>query len=375
MKICQIVPSLEEKHGGPSKSVFQLAAALARLGHEVDLLATVPGKEAESVEDGRLRVRQFRRGFPEFLCTSAGLQDHLRQHAYDCLHHHALWLRTLHYALQAGRATAARLVISPRGMLSDWSWQHRRWKKRLAARLVHPGAFAHTSGWHATSVAEADDIRRRGFQQPICVAPNGVGAPAAEELTQAHEVWSQLCPGVTTRPVALFYSRFHRKKRLLELIDLWADVAPKEWLLLVAGIPQEYSVNSLAAYVRRHSAQDRIAVFDGSDRPPPYGVASLFLLPSHTENFGMVIAEAMAWGVPVLVTDTTPWADLSGVQAGWCVPWADYGSALHEAFMESADRLEQRGARARDWVLARYSWEQAARSLAGFYQRLDQMTS
>ena len=93
-------------------------------------------------EDGRLRVLQFRRDRPEFLCASADLQDHLRRHAYDCLHHHALWLRTLHYACQAGRATGARLVISPRGMLSDWSWRHRRWKKWLAARLVHPGAFA-----------------------------------------------------------------------------------------------------------------------------------------------------------------------------------------------------------------------------------------
>lgn len=374
MKIAQIVPSLEERHGGPSKSVIQLAAALARLGHEVDLLATIPGKETGSVEDGRLRVRQFRRGFPEFLCASAGLQGHLRQHAYDCVHHHALWLRTLHYARQAARTTAARLVISPRGMLSDWSWQHRRWKKLLAANLVHPGAFAQTSGWHATSIAEADDIRRRGFQQPICVAPNGVDAPAAEELTQAHEVWSRLCPDATSRPVALFYSRFHRKKRLLELIDLWAEVAPKEWLLLIVGIPQEYTMDSLAGHVRRHSAQDRIAVFDGRDRPPPYGMASLFLLPSHTENFGMVIAEAMAWGVPALVTDTTPWANLSAEQAGWCVPWADYRKTLREALLEPLDQLEQRGACARDWVLARFSWEQAARSLAEFYQRLDPMT-
>jgi glycosyltransferase involved in cell wall biosynthesis len=257
--------------------------------------------------------------------------------------------------------------------LSDWSWQHRRWKKRLAASFVHPGAFAQTNGWHATSTAEADDIRRRGFQQPICVAPNGVGTPTAEELTLAHEAWFQLCPDVTSRPVALFYSRFHRKKRLLELIDLWIAVAPKEWLLLIVGIPQEYTVDSLEAYVHRHSAQDRIAVFDGSDRPPPFGVASLFLLPSHTENFGMVIAEAMAWGVPVLVTDTTPWAEISGEQAGWCVPWSGYRDTLREALREPADRLEQRGARARDWVLARYSWERTARSLAEFYERLDRM--
>ena len=370
MRIAQIVPSLEEKHGGPSKSVQRLAATLSRFGHEVDLLATRPGNETAATEDGRLRVLQFRRDRPEFLCASSDLQDHLRQHAYDCLHHHALWLRTLHYACRAAHTTGARLVISPRGMLSDWSWRHRRWKKWLAARLVHPGAFTQAHGWHATSEAEADDIRRRGFSQPVCVAPNGVEVPSAEELTRAHEVWTQLCPAVAVRPVAVFYSRFHRKKRLLELIDLWIDIAPKEWLLLVAGIPQEYTVESLTAYVQRRSAQERIVVFDGSDRPPPYGVASLFLLPSHSENFGMVVAEAMAWGVPVLVTDSTPWAELSEQNAGWCVPWENYGPALRHAIAESTDRLEQRGARARDWVLARYSWEKTVRPLSEFYDRL-----
>ncbi len=370
MRIAQIVPSLEEKHGGPSKSVQRLAATLSRFGHEVDLLATRPGNETAATEDGRLRVLQFRRDRPEFLCASSDLQDHLRQHAYDCLHHHALWLRTLHYACRAAHTTGARLVISPRGMLSDWSWRHRRWKKWLAARLVHPGAFTQAHGWHATSEAEADDIRRRGFTQPVCVAPNGVEVPSAEELTRAHEVWTQLCPAVAERPVAVFYSRFHRKKRLLELIDLWIDIAPKEWLLLVAGIPQEYTVESLTAYVQRHSTREQIAVFDGSDRPPPYGVASLFLLPSHSENFGMVVAEAMAWGVPVLVTDSTPWAELSEQNAGWCVPWENYGPALRHAIAESTDRLEQRGARARDWVLARYSWEQTVRPLTEFYDRL-----
>jgi len=370
VRLCHIVPSLEEKHGGPSKSVHRLAAALSQLGHDVDLLATQPRGLSSAMDDGRLHIRQFRRGFPAFLCASAGLRDHLRRQAYDCLHHHALWLRPLHYAGEAARATGAPLVIAPRGMLSDWAWQHRHWKKRLAARYVHPGAFAGAGGWHATSPAEADDIRRRGFSQPICVAPNGVEAPAAEDLAQAHEVWSQLCPAVAARPVALFYSRFHRKKRLLELIDLWLDTAPRDWLLLVAGIPQEYTVASLSAYVERHSGQGRIAVFDGSDRPPPYGVASLFLLPSHTENFGLVVAEAMAWGVPVLVTDTMPWADVPLQNAGWCVSWEDYREALRRALSESPDRLEQRGARARDWVLARYSWDHAARPLVEFYRRL-----
>lgn len=370
MRLCHIVPSLEERYGGPSRSVRRLAAALAGLGHDVDLLATRPGPAAEPVQEGLLRVLQFRRDRPEFLCFSSGLQEHLRQNAYDCIHHHALWLRTLHYAHQAGQSADRPLVISPRGMMTDWAWRHRRWKKWLASNLVHPGALARGAGWHATSADEADDIRRRGFRQPISVAPNGVDRPSPEDRAQSHEVWSQLCRGTLSRPVALFYSRFHRKKRLLELLDLWRDIAPREWLLLVAGIPEEYTVEELAAYVRRQSVGDRIAVVDGRDRPPPYGVASLFLLPSHSENFGMAIAEAMAWGVPVLVTDTTPWAEVAASNAGWCVPWEAYRATLRAALAEPADQLKRRGAEAREWVLPRYSWTQTAGTLAEFYSRL-----
>ena len=247
MKLCQIVPSLEEQHGGPSKSVRRLATALAALGHDVDLLTTDPAAESVDTSEPRLRVQRFHRDWPEFLCPSAGLREHLLRHTYDCVHHHALWLRTLQYAHLAGRTTDRPLVISPRGMLTNWSWQHRQWKKWLASNLVHPGAFADARGWHATSADEADDIRRRGFRQPICIAPNGVERPTAEDITRSHETWTKTSPILAGRRIALFYSRFHRKKRLLELIDLWTDTAPKEWLLLVAGIPQEYSVDNVSA--------------------------------------------------------------------------------------------------------------------------------
>src|SRR5437879_3292814 len=100
MKICQIVPSLEEKYGGPSKSIYELSAALARAGHEVELLATDPAQASERRE-GRLRVRVFRRDRPHLFCPSAGLRAALQASDAEIVHHHSLWLRTVHYAHQA----------------------------------------------------------------------------------------------------------------------------------------------------------------------------------------------------------------------------------------------------------------------------------
>jgi glycosyltransferase involved in cell wall biosynthesis len=257
-------------------------------------------------------------------------------------------------------------------MMSPWAWGHRPWRKRLGRWLVHPGAFAAVRGWHATSTEEESEIRALGFAQPICVAPNGVDAPSAEEYALAHEHWRTACPATAQQPAAVFYSRFHRKKRVLELIDAWLQHAPADWLLLLAGIPQDYTPEDLEQYALRMSGGGRVRAFNSLGRPPPYAVASLFLLPSHSENFGLVVAEAMAHGLPALVTDTTPWKELDRQESGWCVPWEDFGPALARVTTESLEALRARGVRARTWVLDQFSWDRSARLLGDFYAALVQ---
>ena len=369
MRVRHIVPSLEQRHGGPSVSVPALAGAQSQAGATVELLTTGdPLGESQTAQG--LRVRTFPREWPRSIAASEGLRNALSHENVDVTHHHALWLRTLHYAQRATRRSTDRLVISPRGMMSHWAWNHHRLRKQLARRFIHPGAFEAAHGWHATSSEEADDIRRLGFNQPICVAPNGVTLPSTESLLGARAVWQDRCPATRTRRVALFFSRFHRKKRLRELLDLWLAESRGDWLLLVVGVPEDYSVAELQSWVASKAAREKIAVFDGFGQTPPYGVASLFLLPSHSENFGLVIAEAMASGVPVLVTDSTPWKAVNADDRGWCVPWENFGTALTDALAESPDDLLARGARARSWVLENYSWDKSARDLLAFYDQL-----
>jgi len=369
MRIAQIVASLEARHGGPSRSVRGLSGALAAAGQEIELLTTAPARE-ESFTAGSLTMRTFPRGWPGVVSPSAGLRAHLGQGAFDLYHHHGLWLRPLHYARRAAAGAGRPLVVSPRGMMAPWAWRHRRWKKLLAAALVHPGALSAVAGWHATSEAEAEDIRRLGFRQPICVAPNGVEPPAEADQAAARDFWLRHCPDAAERPVALFYSRFHSMKRVIELIDLWLERKDDGWLLLMVGIPEEFSVAELRDYVYRAGGGHRIAVHDGHDRPAPYAVARLLVLPSHSENFGLVVAEALASGVPVLTTDKTPWASLRTTSAGRCVPWAEFRAALDGLLAEGTARLRARGDTAREWARADLGWEKPAAALAAFYAGL-----
>ncbi len=370
MRIAQIVASLEARHGGPSRSVLGLSSGLAALGHDVALLATDPQTNSVEQPATGLAVRRFPRQWPESITVSSALRRHLLTTPYDLVHEHGLWLRPLHYATTAAREHGVPLVISPRGMMSAWSWTHHRWKKAFAARWIHPGAFTQAAGWHATSHEEADDIRRLGFKQPVCVAPNGVALPDPATQAAARSYWLERCPELASRRVALFYSRFHAKKRILELIDLWAETAPSDWLLLAVGIPEGYTVAALTEHAAQRGLADRVKIFDGTAAPSPYAAASLFLLPTHSENFGLTIAEALANGLPVVTTDQTPWQGLAANGAGHCVAWPDFPRTLGAALRETPVALQAQGARARAWMGTDFTWEKSAATLLAFYREL-----
>ncbi|MBC8039412.1 MAG: glycosyltransferase [Opitutaceae bacterium] len=370
MKVAQIVASLESRHGGPSRSVRGLSSAMAENGHTVGLLCTAPDHNQTIQTTGNLTTRFFPREWPQAFSVSAPLRSHLRSGGYEVFHHHGLWLRTLHYARCAAACARAPLVISPRGMMSPWAWNHHRLKKSLASRCIHPGAFASAAGWHATSEAEAGEIRALGFTQPICVAPNGVVAPSLADEVSAERHWHKLVPALAGRRVALFHSRLHAKKRVLELIDLWLSKSRGDWLLLIVGIPEQYTVNQLDAYLVRNGGTHQVVVQDGTHEPPPYAAASLFVLPTHSENFGLVIAEALVRGVPVLTTDGTPWQALDSQGAGRCVSWDNFGAALDTLLAASPEALRASGARARTWATRAFTWTQASATLAAFYASL-----
>jgi glycosyltransferase involved in cell wall biosynthesis len=256
-------------------------------------------------------------------------------------------------------------------MLAPWALDRSRWKKVLAGWLVHPGALESAAGWHATSAQEEEDIRRAGFRQPVCVAPNGV-EPPSDDPCGARVAYERLAPELAGRRVLLFYSRFHSKKRILELMADFAHLRPSHpaWHLLAVGVPEEYSLDRLRAEAQRLALSSSATILDGRDLPRPYPVAEAFVLPSHDENFGQVVGEALAHGVPVLTTTRTPWRELNALDAGRWVEVRDVRKELGKLMDRSPDDLRAAGLRGREWVLACFGWDESARKLAAFYAHL-----
>lgn len=381
--VIHVTPSLDPRHGGPSRTVPALAAAQAALGAKVCLATLTPpsGSSLAHVANPLLSIRDFAPApgpLGKTFCFSCGLADFLRVTPARAIHAHGIWLRPLHHAARAAKLHRAPLVIAPRGMLEPWALAHHGWKKRLAAAFVHPRALGAVSGWHATSPQESDNLARlpawllaphSSLPAPTCVAPNGIAAPDPVSAAPARASWFSAYPKLRDTRVALFYGRLHRKKRVAELITLWRSRPRPGWTLLLAGIPGDYTVADLAALAGDDPASP-VVVADGGPLPQPYALADLFLLPSHSENFGQAVAEALAAAVPALVTDTLPWRELDTVAAGRCVPWTDYPAALDALLALPPPALAALGATGRAWVLQRFTWTASARRLLDFYPTL-----
>ncbi|HEY0966816.1 MAG TPA: glycosyltransferase [Opitutaceae bacterium] len=365
MKILAIAPSLEGRHGWPGRTAKPLAIAQAEAGHTLTLLHT--GHAASEVSEHGVQLRQFKRHRPESLCRAPDLARFLATSAASCdvVHHYGIGLRTLHDAAAKCRRDRVPLIVSPRGTFAGW--RRSRSRRLMASLFVHPGALARVSGWHALSTAEAEDIKALGFTQPILVAPDGIASPTAVSLLGAREHWHKLCPACAGRPTALFHGALHSRKRILELIDLWLEVSPPDWLLLIAGTNDQYNRTELRDYVSRVLGQGRIAIEASEGHPPPYAAANLFLMPAVSESLARSTGQALAAGVPALVTDTSPWTGFETAGAGWRVAWEQFAPTLKSALTEGLAGLEARGQAARAWITEHHSWKRSAESLTAFY--------
>ena len=358
-RVLHTTASLHARNGGPPRTISALAEGLGRAGADVEVLALADGPPGEAirpdpasahtefVERGRGEARRFGQAV-----QNAGA---------DLVHDHGLWLPTNHAAAQAARQQRVPFVVSTRGMLEPWARQNSRLKKTAAWWLYQRRDLASAAALHATAPSEAAALRSAGLRAPIAVVPNGVHVPS--------ETVRPLRPPAPRR--ALFLSRVHPKKGLPLLLDVWAEVRPAGWELAVAGPDEDGHRAQLEAQAARLGLDEVsfLGPIDDGKKWHLYRSADLFVLPTYSENFGVVVAEALAAGVPVLTTTGAPWAELETHRAGWWVEPAPrpLAEALRAAVGLPDDERAAMGARGRALVTARYGWDGIAAQMAEVY--------
>jgi glycosyltransferase involved in cell wall biosynthesis len=368
MKLLQLVTSVAEEAAGPSYSVPSLARALGRQGDEVELLSLL-GEPLPATIGFSHRVFPRAPRLPR-LWRSPALLAALGRAAQgaDVLHSHGLWAMPNVYPGWVARGSRVPLVISPRGTLSPWALNHSRWRKKVFWALAQGRVVGAADCLHATAESEYLDLRRLGLRQPVCVVPNGVDVSPLLEARVA-------APRGVPRSI-VYVGRLHVKKGIDLLLRAWAVVAPglPDWRLRIVGPDDggcEAPLRRLAASLAAPRVTFEGAVY-GAAKQALYREASLHVLASHSENFGMTVAEALANGTPVITTRATPWSGLVSEGCGW---WIDIGveplvEALRAATSAGAEALQERGERGRRWMLRDFSWDRVARDMAAVYRWL-----
>ena len=359
MKLVHVVPHIDQEAAGPSYSVPRLCESLAARGHAVELscLAArggLPGVTLDLHPQWPI-LRRF--------AVSTSLAHALRTKAaqVDIVHNHSLWSMVNVAAGWAVPGRRAKLVTSPRGTLSPWALGRTKALKRLLWPLQRR-ALARADLLHATSEVEYREIRAQGFTAPVAIIPNGIDVP---ELTAAETV--------SGHRTLLFLGRIHPTKGIDRLLHAWQRLQTlhPDWHLMIAGCGEpdyERDLADLASKLQLQRFEFGGSLY-GAAKSTAYFDAELFVLPTHSENFGMVVAEALAHGCPAVVSQGAPWAGLETEGCGWWVSHdvATLTQALDEAMRLPKDRLAAMGKRGRDWMQRDFGWPSVAERMEAAY--------
>ena len=354
-RIVQVVPRIADQSSGPSQSVPGLSRALQDGGNEVDLFVLEP-LPARTTFSRTTAFPCLRGGWLRRLGVSPKLKAALRAAARraDVIHTNSLWMMPSIYPRGAIEGTNCRLVVSPRGTLSEWSLNRARCRKKIIDWYGQGRSLRRADCIHVTSEAELQDVRRYGLRNPGAVVPNGLSCP---DLVRP--VASQR----TGHRRLLFLSRIHPKKGVDDLLHAWVRLEDEfpDWELQIAG-PEEHSyaekMKSLATTLRL-SRVSFVGEVIGEAKSETFRAADLFVLPTHNENFGIAVAEALAHGVPVIVSTAAPWAGVEAEGCGWWFETSRSGlsGALRDALGRTSTELGDMGARGHEWVRREFAWE------------------
>ena len=351
MRIVQVVASLAIPSSGPTYTVSRLSEQLVSQGHHVTLACSDdPGQL--SVPDwvrpcshiklgGKLRVSPGMNRWLEGVC---------RDEPHVIIHSNNLWQLPCYYAARAAKIHGVPHVASPRGALARLALAGGSMGKRVFWQLWQRKALHAATCLHATAKSEADDMRAQGLRQPIAVLPNGIDVP-------------QLGIGSQERQrELLFLGRVHPTKGIDVLLPAWRRVQAEfpDWWLRIVGPDNGGHLDRMRTLgaelgVQRVNFEGELT---GEEKADAYQRASVFVLPTRNENFGVAVAEALSHGTPAIVTKGAPWGGLQEHRCGW---WVDFGveplvPALREAMSTAHSELSEMGQRGRRWMSEGFSW-------------------
>jgi len=371
MNVLHVSPSFypSKAYGGTIRSGYGLCRGLARLGCDVRVLTTNSdglGRVLDVMNDREVRVDCFCVRY----CHKR-FRHSVSPALLQVLPSYVRWANVVHLTAVYSFPTLPTLffcglfnkpvVWSPRGALQRWEGSFRvvlKWVWELICRKL---AARNNLVLHATSQAEAEQSLKRFQGARAVVIPNGVELPQNPRRSDSNG-----------KLRLLYLGRLHPIKGielLLEACGLVQKLLP-DWHLCIAGTGSSSYLSFLKSKVQKLGLSERVEfvgeVFD-EDKEALFAQSDVAVVPSHIENFAIVVAESLARAVPVIAGKGTPW---NGLETNRCGLWVDNDpESLATAIRKiSTLPLKEMGQRGREWMKKDFSWESVSREMLAVYR-------
>jgi len=372
LHIVHVLPSLDRTDGGLPAAVVGLVDHVNPFVSRSSIVASIGPRgragaywpidskvEVKTVSDIRVKSVGSILKKPFVRCLSEMVQKP------DVLHVHGLWIPQTVKTIRWANLRGIPVIISTHGMLTPWAIGNARWKKKAAWYFYQKQALMAAALLHATSETEAKGIRNRIGGRRIAVIPNGIelGGISDKANTEGGH-----------RTIG-FLGRLHPVKGLAELLKAWSIIGTCGWTLRIAGPDEgEYRrvLENLVRDLKIAPSVEFVGEVAGREKALFFAGLDAFILPSHSENFGLVVAEALSFGVPCVASHGTPWEGLESERCGWWVENSPESLAKVLATVIAADRplLQQMGERGRNWVGTTCAWTSIAKRFSDLYTSL-----
>ncbi len=374
MNILHVIPDLAPAMGGPVTTVLAEAEGQAALNQQVSVIATDYGLESKSSLDG-VTIKLFACQFPPWR-WSVELGRFLREKVPNCdiVHLHTLWLYPTWVASRACLAAGKPYVVTLHGMLSTWSLSQKAWKKIPYLHWVEGKTMRDAAAIHGTTKGELDDSRAERWNPSVFVLPLGLPRSAYADLP-GQSCFADRFPTLENRRIILFLGRLHPVKQPEVVIRAFhqAFQGISDACLVMAGLGTSAYLRSLQRLVEALGIGSRV-LFTGMLRgravQEAYRAASLFVLPSLHENFGVAAAEAMAAECPVVVSDRVKLApEIQKAEAGFVTaPTVEATAEAMDILLRDQPLRISMGRNGRRLVLEQFTAEKVARDLLKVYE-------
>jgi glycosyltransferase involved in cell wall biosynthesis len=357
MKVIHFIAGIDRTAGGTTEYMRLLSSVLK---NEVELIIATGSSDNPVVIEG-VKIKFFNTSFSKYKQMTREFAQFLEEEKPQLVHINGIWSPQNWLFQKEAQQQGIKVIVSPHGMLEPWILANNLWKKKIAMFLYQKKAIERADYIHATAVMEAENITKLGFKNPIIVIPNGIDS---SEVKQIKTVYGTL--------KMVFFSRIHPKKGIELLLEAWCNVDTSGWVLEIAGNGVENYIKDLALSAKKMTNVHFVGAQYGDDKWMFLQSADVMILPTHSENFGIVVAEALAVGVPVITTQGTPWEDLETYKCGWWIKLSviNLEKSIVSAFNTAPEVLKEMGSNGRKLIAEKYDIKTIGKDLVNLYKIL-----